>query len=604
MWAVNFVTLFATSRFTNKESLCLTEEPFEIDVVGLSLNIQASFFYSKQSKMSEKRVWKKPRPAPEPTNPVHVVSPPRKVRDSEGFHHVRLFRPCVNPQARQDEIILFHRPDVLALTNKVCQLTAGSLGLTDEEVENNAPTKFMSLVIEGIPGCGKTSAVWQEFLQFSTDNPHVIVKWVSVAICHMITIENGQYKKTAYLNLGAMLSDLGGAGLIVFDGVNLNNWKDLKPLCVTTALRKETYQVIIGSMQADITSADHSMLKADRFHLPGWSLEECLAASDSSEFFSSIVVELGGDASKAYTEEERHAMITKKFTVAGRSARWMFDLPLNEAVADITFALSKCNVDDMFNEAYGMRHVAAINSLFEYLNGLLIFTSDYIARKVMTKCDGRILAHAYSFNRCKKNPAFEGWLLEFDFFVALMKKIDGFDSRVFRLLPDTAEMSHSHDNTFTSSGYYEFEQNIVIQPLHDYLHGWFVPTMFNQGGFDFSTLLHDQPRGFFLRYVQVSMNVNHELKMWYMYEFARQYNAQAAPEKRVKHIEIVLLVPYERAPSFSRWHLIGEITPESAASNTRKNLSASEEPEEFFAVTKFVAGWMRIGERAPSSQVN
>ena len=178
-----------------------------------------------------------------------------------------------------------------------------------------------------------------------------------------------------------------------------------------------------------------------------WTFEEHLAACTGDDFYESVKANLGcpddtGLAMHMSADDEadgekmlspdlqnknkmliKEALLMSKYRYAGGSARWMFDFDFKDCLEDIDLHLSKVtSYTDLFTSASGEAAVNAVN----HLRGVTIcgdnrserhfFISQHVATALANKCDNKrkFLADGYRLADAAGNPAFGGWIFEFD----------------------------------------------------------------------------------------------------------------------------------------------------------------------------------------------
>lgn len=160
---------------------------------------------------------------------------------------------------------------------------------------------------------------------------------------------------------------------------------------------------------------------------------------------------------------------------------------------------------------------------------LVSFTSEYIARMLAILGDDIHLRVLENNRFVRNNAVLDGWALAADFLHAvrtgrLLNKALNIEYPAAappRLLPGGADLTfrvapreegevawHVYDFHRNAPKIEKLIQDRLLQP--DY---WFIPEVFNQGGFDCFQIMCKDNGTFFIRFVQVDRNMKHPLKV-------------------------------------------------------------------------------------------
>lgn len=122
---------------------------------------------------------------------------------------------------------------------------------------------------------------------------------------------------------------------------------------------------------------------------------------------------------------------------------------------------------------------------------------------------------------------------------------------------------------------------------------WFIPAVFNQGGYD-CVQLRRQDNRWVLRFFQVTRSPRHVIKLWYMRTFLASFNEQLPNDEKVSEIDIVAVVPSNAALSYqptAQWDVIGAFRPTRAAGDPP--VGTPDNP----TVNRFIASFLRSRSR-------
>jgi hypothetical protein len=345
---------------------------------------------------------------------------------------------------------------------------------------------------------------------------------------------------------------------------------------------------------------------------------------------------LGADPDRQYDERLRRELVERKFTVAGHSARWMFDMTESDVLEEI-WQLLRC-VDDVvmlfYRNAFDLNVQASNNLLTQdptYGNygQRLLLTSDAVARAVARIVSPSLAGEMYlMLNRYEDSVIMEEHVVRIDFEASVRThQLSGRVQYVAELDPDTnpqatmlrpdaspqeAKLSRrvfetDFDNTFSSRNHavIEFHRDVLTEESTGmHLPGtWFVPRVYNLGGFDCVQLLE---RGGVptLRFVHVTVKVqqDHPIRRDCMHTFLLSLNefrakVQPHPEPPITAMEVVVMLPHDVALDAtppSEWDVAEEQSTIGTTSGSGSGGGAGPK----IAVTRRVAG-CKLTSRTP-----
>lgn len=191
-------------------------------------------------------------------------------------------------------------------------------------------SKLESVIIQGPPGCGKSTSTWFYALTYALNFPQREVWWVNTGTRQLFVLnENLIKEKKLHVN---QQFDLAAVDILVLDGLARSSISDWAPSIAY--FQDHTVKVIAISSQKISTS---QLSFANRlFEAKAWTLNEYCEACNHGPFFEKVLANLGGIEGREYNVEDKRQLIEEKFTVAGHSARWMFDMTVPEVYTDIS----------------------------------------------------------------------------------------------------------------------------------------------------------------------------------------------------------------------------------------------------------------------------
>jgi hypothetical protein len=458
--------------------------------------------------------------------------------------------------------------------------------------------------------------------------------------------------------------------LIVVDGVTYSDLTNVwKRLLINMEQNLKSLEKLIISTSMQTSKGIRSLRPNVLRFCSSWTRDAYEELCENDEFFSRVAVNLGAKEGKViFTNDEKRQLIESKFFFAGQNARWFFDYPVAEVIADIQRSLKEVfNKEDLLKGIIGDANSEAVNSLLcrSGEKEIPTITSEYIVRQLVRDIDDQALRNLLRFAHTpdgRKNPALDGWLLELDVLSAVRNGT--FQSRTnkcdfgdgikfllghalyeynsssdqfvdfFRDYPEEAKikkfivswylMNHLKDeeimkilsnvtdrekifkkfmksdrtvndrqavNVFLEYVHPHFDSvfdNIPLQDRLAALNGsWFIPEVFNQGGYDCCQFcvgidpVTKVPSSILL-FKQITRNIHHELKVYYMTIFLNEFNeilgrvlgSKCPP---VTRMQIAFVVPHDKVegmPASTSWNKVGE--PRKSLSRGAKILKIEE----------------------------
>ena len=381
---------------------------------------------------------------------------------------------------------------------------------------------FTRLNVVGAPGTGKSMVAWAWTCFTALSTPRKNIIWVhlnkadnKISLCHfdkgkIKTFEKGSqmFEKT--------IRDV-NADLMVIDGVTNKDYDLFTSASTEWRLNSERRRVaIIMSASVVLSSQQQKQAQLEEWHMPSWTLDNYEAACANPEFYNQVKKFLP----KGY--DQIKDQLASKFFMAGSSARWMFSFKYEELEDEIKKQLGRVeNKEWILSDISGNNCERAVGHLrFEDKNKGVFFVSQYVMIQVAKKCELQFIKDAYTFIAKHRNPAFKGWIVEFDFLGQLHQALRHKTKVVVRKdkqelhLPVTVIKYINTDGAGPS-----FLQNLKKRPGL-----WLIPTRWNQGGYDAVYIDNNNT----VNFVQITISGRHDLKLQYM----QNLFTQLCPPKR------------------------------------------------------------------------
>ena len=296
------------------------------------------------------------------------------------------------------------------------------------------------------------------------------------------------------------------------------------------ALGHNSQLIFVLSMAEKRRAEDDKVNRIRSFEVGPWTLEQQLEACRHPNFLEFVQAVLprsstasaaaaadagagaGADAAGSRIQRvlspEIEELIIEKHYYAGCNARWMFANTMEEMLADILYYLeSVSDKQALLNGYVGTSSPQASNHLmvrFKSGDRFKVFpASKYIASQVLSSCNAAVYRIAYDLATSHANPAFLGWVVEFDF-IAQLKERKG---RKFDFVSKEGKISSI---SWDVKDVIDFDPRSALNDSTMPPGTWLKPGKWNQEGYDLTGLFCDSVSGKrYLRFVQITNAVDH-----------------------------------------------------------------------------------------------
>ncbi|KAL4150863.1 hypothetical protein PRNP1_010259 [Phytophthora ramorum] len=281
------------------------------------------------------------------------------------------------------------------------------------------------------------------------------------------------------------------------------------------------------------------------YKLESWRLEDYQKAMTYDAFFESVKDMFEPIRGSDNPEKEKHKakIVEQKYCVAGGSARLMFAVPTDTAIASLDDALNEVsNINLMSQNSAGASAVSAINRLQAgYHRGgndyEVRFVSDYVSRRCAV-LKGPVLLQKVA-QLCGVNPSMDGYL--FEAWVFAMIQSSGLQWSYFEYHVIRQEKWRRSDIIF-----FDPTKASIAVSLDNAT--WLAPTKWNQGGYD--AVFVDKAKTI-VRFVQVTRAERHGYDHNYFIELLdKLVTHDDVTRVHFKMVELYFVVPMERLRSF------------------------------------------------------
>jgi hypothetical protein len=402
------------------------------------------------------------------------------------------------------------------------------------------------LTISGPPGSGKSTTSFYYVLKAADHFRDQPIIWISLDTNLIIYFFNGyldvqqfapedlttfspkniQFRyKSSSKSPAAKSSAPQNACFVYIDGVRKHHICYFTHLVEWFAL---SYIRIITSDQ----SVDIGCNRLTPYRLLFWTMDDYRALCQSDIVFATVVVQLGGNANRTYTIDEKVRLLNYKYFYGGYSLRYMFEMNVDDVTVDLSFAMGSISHKPAFCR-FEVETAAdrAVNKLLVTAGGAgggIRLVSEYVLRKFQREFDRTdiILLHANS--NIRWHAVMDGWACEADILWSVRHNQLG--SRFFdvNFLVDGPAIGVMNETYVAGGQVFDFCRNSVTKlvTLTDItVNDWFIPEVYNPGGFDAVQVIAGRNQSpFVLRFIQVTRQSNHELKVDYMRIFLQKMN--------------------------------------------------------------------------------
>ena len=282
-------------------------------------------------------------------------------------------------------------------------------------------TTFQRLNVIGPPGTGKSMVAWAWtcYTAFGLpDTQRKSILWAHlnkgdsrIHLCHFVDGQIKTYQEGSKRFFEAIKNV--DADLMVIDGITNKEYDSFSSGATSWMLdfpSKKCKVAVITSGGVVIPSEKLKRAQIKEWHMPSWTWENYVAACNNDKFYKQVIKYLPEYSSK-------HDRLASKFFMAGSSARWMFSFGMQDLEQEIKRQLRRVTnkewilkdlSDDCCEGAVG--HLRS-----EDKEKSVTFVSQYVMIEVSKTCELSFIKDAYRFLNTHNNPAFKGWVVEFDF---------------------------------------------------------------------------------------------------------------------------------------------------------------------------------------------
>ena len=368
---------------------------------------------------------------------------------------------------------------------------------------------FVQLNVVGPPGTGKSMVAWAWTCFTSCQKLNKNILWIhlnkgdnSIYLCHfrdgkMMTYQEGRNQ------FAATIKNI-DADVMVVDGVTNKEYDSFSSSATSWRLEdasKKRRVAFIMSASVVISSQHLKIARIKQWHMPSWAWDNYVAVCDNDEFYRQVKSFLPNKT--GYTRKD---LLASKFFLAGSSARWMFSFKYSELEGEIKKHLSRVtNKEWILSDVSGNNCAGAVGHLrFEDRDKNVSFVSRYVMIAVAKTCELRFIKDAYPFTATHRNPAFKGWIVEFDFLGQLHQAL--------RHKSKVVVSTQNKENHLSVREIQYIDPDGDLQHLSKRAGLWLIPIRWNQGGYDAIYIKNENT----VIFVQITCSKRHDLKLHHM----------------------------------------------------------------------------------------
>ena len=398
------------------------------------------------------------------------------------------------------------------------------------------------LIVQGPPGVGKSkeTLLWL-LLRINLSPIKLVMCWIRLEktatlsnyIVYTITGDTvGKVKFTIQTIAKAKLSPHLTAQnftCVVFDNAIDDN-KEIILECrnVLNAFNRTTKIIAVSSTQLKQDSSIKWTTQS--CVVEGWTLEEFIDACSDDSFYNHVKSNLltsDFDTNDMNKASLRRDIVVAKHSIAGASARWMFEctedelLDIGGDVSSIEYHISRVGAEEMMKGINGVSTQSSVNHLVTQINNVQMLTSRYVATSMADLHSIHLLRSCLAVMGGDSNPGGDGVLLEMDFIMRLGRETR--DKREYVELVERRRHGYGSTRYRSGSAVHKYRLNtkkerrfFKVASLREW--DWFVPKLFNYGGFD--CVQYSQGT---LRFVQVTRSSTHSFNLDWYQKFCTQF---------------------------------------------------------------------------------
>lgn len=408
--------------------------------------------------------------------------------------------------------------------------------------------------VNGAPGIGKSCEVWTWMCHKAVEEDILWIHMNQGAKSKCVKSTAGRFFGCS-VNPGQLPRIVleSNAKMIVVDGYTNETSKLLIASDAQFEILEAKKVLFVCSQAVSFTPARFGLhaRQIGGLELPPWVLDQYLRACESIRFLKSIFewpLDTSSSDEKKIVQDAKR-LVNEKFYYAGASARWMFEYDVEGIKQEIKYYIAKANnYSSLMAFATGPRSDYSLNHLIMNIQNKDRNELFFVSQCALDLClqqwnNGTDIKYAYSLARKHKNPAFLGWVVQFDFIDQIRRLSMGSQRRESANKLGVYDMEGVVEEWLVS-GVTDFDSTASNLDGEGWQKGhWMLPILWNQAGYDAASLCETDSGCRYLKIVQITRGKAHNLKIGVFANLLRQVGD--ALGKEIHGVEIVILMPAE-----------------------------------------------------------
>lgn len=362
------------------------------------------------------------------------------------------------------------------------------------------------LYVLGSPGTGKSSLLWAWACRQANRNKNVLWMGRSAYSNGFVnylhpgrgpSLTSVKPKRDISKEIEDLVHNFKG-DIIVFDGLTSEIQKQAFSCMMDWS--SDTRKVVwAGSHGAPIV-ASKSPYSIKDYMMYSWKTDDYESAICQSKF-RDLINKAGVIQIPPQKADYMH-WLEEKIALGGWCARYVFGMTRNEVQKELDIALKQeHNLVTLIKGLQGGQCSLAINrlrSLFKSNSGCggdrEVIVSRYVAHNLVLKTSKEIIAAMTAYSRAANNPAFDGWIFEFDFLNSVKNAVTTekafvLNNHVSFQYTNAAQKTHEQGKTswdITSTKTFANVKDICAWDPTSFKDKslFLIPEKWNQSGFD------------------------------------------------------------------------------------------------------------------------
>ena len=321
------------------------------------------------------------------------------------------------------------------------------------EKVHTALDKGRTLYVCGVPGTGKSTAVWNGSIQWlSKQESRCKILWIHFfkrARCVCASIENDTARGIViHSRIGVNANDSlerflddnhGEYSALILDSIN-EDPQDKFETCLNGNYRQDRRPHIFVASGKKSAPKPHEWDDGDldTFEMPSWTYEDYCSACMRTDHTGTLLFEkqksfICGDAEMRSEAVGLDTLVGEKYYYAGGSARWFFKTAPHDIIATIDHYLLECDKTKLAEVDVSLRAAQTVLALYRADRQTNEFNMPRFQYSIVSKLamhqlvgqlDEKIMLQLVGTLGRLRNPSLDGWIFEAEFIWAIERGKD------------------------------------------------------------------------------------------------------------------------------------------------------------------------------------